>query len=122
MWVLSYSPGTSEADKTCWLDDPFSSAYLTNNATCSRNPAEDTACCQSPEASTVTSSSMSLEQTGKEKKTNMLCQKERNTTDQCKKQGGPEREGKRKGMSQNRVWAGKTTQEEKKIQDKCYAQ
>lgn len=26
----------------------------------------------------------------------------------------PEREGKRKGMLQNRVWAGKTTEEEKK--------
>lgn len=33
--------------------------------------------------------------------------------EQRKKQGREEREGKRKGTSQNRVWAGRTTEEEK---------
>lgn len=61
----------------------------------------------------VTTSSMLLEQTGEETKT-MLCEKERNTPDQCKKQGEQEREGKRKGTLQNRVWAGKTREEKKK--------
>lgn len=85
----------------------------------SRNPAEDIAYCQSPEASTVTSSSMSLEQTGEETKI-MLWER--------KKYARPMQEARwrrkrRKERERCRIEFGQEGQQKRqKIQDKFYAQ
>lgn len=117
--VLSYSPGASKADKICCFDDPFPSVHLTNNATCSRNPVENIAYCQSPEASTAMSPSRSLEQTGEEMKI-MCCARERKYSRTVQKERWRTKGGRKREKLQDRLWSwGK---QEEKIQDKFSAQ